>query len=190
MPRWLIAIYALLSPVFLSRVGVLTVGVLLGYRFNLPQIQALEDYRPDVITDIYSDDSKVIGEFAVERRIIVAYDDIPANLQNALLAAEDDQFFHHSGINYFAIMRAAYKDLISMSRAEGASTITPATGTATPSDTPKSLRPEDKGDPAGLGNRAPLLRNGRFLPCTATSITWVMEPTGSRRRRTLTSGRR
>ena len=122
LPRWLIAMYALLFLCFVA--GGVLVGVLLGYRFNLPQIQALEDYRPDVITDIYSDDSKVIGEFAVERRIIVAYDDIPANLQNAILAAEDDQFFHHSGINYFAILRAAYKDLISMRRAEGASTIT------------------------------------------------------------------
>src|SRR5688572_17760873 len=121
-PRWLVFFYGALIFLFLV-VGV-GMGTLWGYQYNLPNIRSLEDYRPDVITDIYSDDSKVIGEFAVERRIIVAYDDIPANLQNALLAAEDDQFFHHSGINYFAIMRAAYKDLISMSRAEGASTIT------------------------------------------------------------------
>jgi penicillin-binding protein 1A len=122
LPRWLIAIYAILVLFFVA--GGTFLGVLLGYKFNLPEIQALEDYRPDVITDIYSDDSKVIGEFAVERRIIVTHEEIPANLQNAILAAEDDQFFHHSGINYFAIVRAAYKDLISMRRAEGASTIT------------------------------------------------------------------
>src|SRR4030095_5110377 len=122
LPRWLIAFYAVLVLFFAA--GGTLLGVLLGYKFNLPQIQALEDYRPDVITDIYSDDSKVIGEFAVERRIIVPYEDIPANLQNAIVAVEDDQFFHHSGINYFAIVRAAYKDLISMRRAEAASTIT------------------------------------------------------------------
>ena len=122
LPRWLIAIYAILVLFFVA--GGTFLGILLGYKFNLPEIQALEDYRPDVITDIYSDDSKVIGEFAVERRIIVTHEEIPANLQNAILAAEDAQFFHHSGINYFAIVRAAYKDLISMRRAEGASTIT------------------------------------------------------------------
>ena len=52
-------------------------GTLLGYEYNLPQIQSLEDYRPDVITAVYSDDNKVIGEFAVERRIVVPFEEIP-----------------------------------------------------------------------------------------------------------------
>jgi len=99
-------------------------GILLGYEYNLPPIQSLEDYRPDVITDVYSDDSKVIGEFAIERRIIVSYEEIPSYLQLALIAAEDDQFYHHSGINYFSIVRAIYKDIIRRSKSEGASTIT------------------------------------------------------------------
>ena len=122
LPRWLLVLYACCIVGF-GMIGILT-GVFLGYASNLPNIQKLEDYRPDVITDIYSDDDKVIGEFAIERRIIVPYDDIPPSLQNALLAAEDDQFFHHSGINLFAILRAVYRDLITMSKAEGASTIT------------------------------------------------------------------
>jgi penicillin-binding protein 1A len=99
-------------------------GVLLGYEYNLPKIQSLEDFRPDVITDLYSDDNKVIGEFAIERRIVVSYEDIPAYLQLAILAAEDDKFFSHSGINYLSTLRAMYKDVISMRREEGASTIT------------------------------------------------------------------
>ena len=99
-------------------------GILLGYEYNLPQIQSLEDYRPDVITGVYSDDNKVIGEFAIERRIIVSFEDIPPYLQLAILAAEDAQFYNHSGINYFSNIRAAYKDIVQMRMAEGASTIT------------------------------------------------------------------
>ena len=87
---------------------------LLGYEYNLPKIQSLEDYRPDVITDVYSDDNKVIGEFAIERRIIVSFEEIPPYLQLAIIAAEDDQFYHHSGINYFSNVRAIYKDIIRM----------------------------------------------------------------------------
>jgi penicillin-binding protein 1A len=99
-------------------------GLLLGYQYNLPKIQRLEDYRPDVITDVYSDDNKVIGEFAIERRIIVSYEEIPPYLQLAILAAEDSQFYNHSGINYFSNIRAAYRDIVQMRMAEGASTIT------------------------------------------------------------------
>jgi penicillin-binding protein 1A len=99
-------------------------GILLGYRYNLPQIQNLEDYRPDVITDVYSDDNKVIGEFAIERRIIVSYDDIPPYLQLAILAAEDDQFYNHSGVNYFSDLRAIYKGILRLRQPVGTSTIT------------------------------------------------------------------
>jgi penicillin-binding protein 1A len=101
-------------------------GTLLGYEYNLPKIQSLEDYRPDVITDVYSDDNKVIGQFAIEKRIIVSYDEIPPFLQLAILAAEDDQFYSHSGINFFSIVRAVGKDLVKRSFpiGKGASTIT------------------------------------------------------------------
>ncbi len=122
IPRWLLVFYGLLILTFL--VAGTVSGILLGYEYNLPQIQSLEDYRPDVITAVYSDDSKVIGEFAVERRIVVPFEEIPPYMQLAVLAAEDDQFYNHSGINYISLLRAAYRDLVSMSRAEGASTIT------------------------------------------------------------------
>ncbi len=122
LPRWLLVFYSLLILIVL--VAGTVFGILVGYEYNLPQIQSLEDYRPDVITAVYSDDNKVIGEFAVERRIVVPFEEIPPYMQLAILAAEDDQFYNHSGINYISLLRAAYKDLISMSRAEGASTIT------------------------------------------------------------------
>lgn len=122
LPHWLLFLYGLL---ILGVVGVgVFFGTLIGYEYNLPKIQSLEDFRPDVITDVYSDDNKVIGEFAVERRIIISYEDIPPYFLNALLAAEDDQFFHHGGINYFSLIRAVYRDVVSLRKAEGASTIT------------------------------------------------------------------
>jgi penicillin-binding protein 1A len=122
IPRWLLAIYGLL--ILLTAVAAALFGTLLGYEYNLPRIQSLEDYRPDVITEVFADDGSVIGEFAVERRIVVNFDEIPRYLQLALLAAEDDQFYHHSGVNYFSVLRAAYKNLVSMRKAEGFSTIT------------------------------------------------------------------
>jgi penicillin-binding protein 1A len=125
IPRWLLVLYGLFILIFLA-VGA-ALGTLLGYEYNLPKIQSLEDYRPDVITDVYSDDNKVIGEFAVERRIVVPLDEIPPYLQLAILAAEDAQFYNHSGVDYFSLVRAASKDvvlLLTQRRAEGASTIT------------------------------------------------------------------
>jgi penicillin-binding protein 1A len=122
LPWWLYGLYGIL--IFFFALAGMAFGVLAGYEYNLPKIQSLEDFHPDVITDIYSDDSKVIGEFAIERRIVVSYEDIPAYLQLAILAAEDDKFFNHSGINYLSTLRAVYKDVISMKREEGASTIT------------------------------------------------------------------
>jgi penicillin-binding protein 1A len=122
LPRWLLVLYGILV-FFVGLIGI-AAGVLAGYEYNLPKIQSLEDFHPDVITDLYADDNKVIGEFAIERRIVVAFEDIPARLQLAILAAEDDQFYNHSGVDYPSLLRAVYRDIRSMSRAEGASTIT------------------------------------------------------------------
>ena len=122
LSRWLWVLYGIL--VFFFALAGTAFGILLGYEYNLPRIQSLEDFRPDVITDVFSDDNKVIGEFAIERRIVVSYEDIPAYLQLAILAAEDDQFYNHGGVNYLSLLRAIYKDVISMKPAEGASTIT------------------------------------------------------------------
>lgn len=122
LPLWLSVFFAFLIIVFIALGAAF--GTLLGYEYNLPKIQSLEDYRPDVISDVFSDDNKVIGEFAIERRIIVNYEDIPPYLQMAILAAEDDQFYNHSGVNYFSNIRAVYRDILKMRKSEGASTIT------------------------------------------------------------------
>ena len=124
LPFWLWAFFVLLIIVFVA-VGA-GFGILMGYEYNLPKIQSLEDYRPDLITDVFSDDNKVIGELFIEKRMIVSYDEIPPYLQLAIIATEDDQFYKHSGINYFSIIRAVCKDIIRQSYpvGKGASTIT------------------------------------------------------------------
>ena len=70
LPAWLWIFYGLLIILFIV-IGA-GFGILRGYEYNLPKIQSLEDFRPDVITDVYSDDNKVIGELFIERRIIVS----------------------------------------------------------------------------------------------------------------------
>ena len=121
---WLWIIFGVLV-VIITGAGA-AIGILLGYEYNLPPIRSLEDYRPDVITTIYADNGKSIAEFAIERRIIVSYDEIPQNLRNAIIAVEDSHFYHHSGVNYYAISRAVVKDLVRQSFpiGKGASTIT------------------------------------------------------------------
>ncbi len=124
LPLWL---WMLFSFLIIACIALGTgIGVLVGYEYNLPKIQSLEDYRPDVITDVYSDDNKVIGELFIEKRIIVTFDEIPPYLQLAIIATEDDQFYKHSGINYYSIIRAVFKDFIRQSYpvGKGASTIT------------------------------------------------------------------
>ena len=76
------------------------VGVVLGYTIDLPQIEELQDVRPNVVSYVYSSDDQVIGEFALERRILVTYDQIPEQLKQAILSAEDSDFFQHSGIDF------------------------------------------------------------------------------------------
>ncbi|HSW40299.1 MAG TPA: PBP1A family penicillin-binding protein, partial [Acidobacteriota bacterium] len=92
----------------------------------MPPIQSLEDFRPDVISPVYSDDGRIIGDFALQRRTVVSYEDIPPYLKLAIIAVEDAQFFNHNGINYFSIVRAVTKDLLrwSFPLGKGASTIT------------------------------------------------------------------
>ncbi|MBX3019937.1 MAG: PBP1A family penicillin-binding protein [Bdellovibrionaceae bacterium] len=91
---------------------------------NLPQIITLQDYKPLLTTQVYDRSGKKIGEFFRERRILTPYDQMPKNLVNAFIAAEDDQFFQHKGVNYLAIMRAAIANFQAGRKVQGGSTIT------------------------------------------------------------------
>jgi len=101
-----------------------TAGLLLVYTTDLPQVEALENYRPSSITELYDDHGRVIGSFALQRRVVVGYDDFPPVLRDALVSIEDKDFYRHSGINFVRILGAAYRDIESGGKVQGASTLT------------------------------------------------------------------
>src|SRR6202007_2331607 len=100
-----------------------TAGLLLVYTTDLPQVDALEAYRPSSITELYDDHGRVIGSFALPRRVVSTYDDFPPVLREALVSIEDKDFYRHSGINFWRIVGAAYRDVESGGRVQGASTL-------------------------------------------------------------------
>jgi penicillin-binding protein 1A len=110
--------------VMLSALVGATVGLLLVYATDLPQVDALEAYRPSSITEIYDDHGRVIGSFALQRRVVASYDDFPPVLRDALISIEDKDFYRHSGINFWRIIGAAYRDIESGGKVQGASTLT------------------------------------------------------------------
>jgi penicillin-binding protein 1A len=98
--------------------------LLVSLSSQLPQMIKIEDYKPLLVSEVYARGGEKIGEFAREYRTVVPYDKIPKRLIQAFLAAEDDTFFQHGGINYLAIMRAFAVNLASGEKRQGASTIT------------------------------------------------------------------
>src|SRR5205814_737759 len=109
----------------LAAAAVLVLGlvVVLAYP-NLPELGALTAYQPKIPLRIYSAEGTLIGEFGEERRAVVAIADVPPQLKAAILAAEDERFYQHAGIDYIGVMRAAYANLVAGGRRQGASTIT------------------------------------------------------------------
>ena len=101
-----------------------TAGVLFVYNSDLPQVNSLEDYHPSLITEVYSDAGQVIGSFALERRIIVSWDEIPQVVKDAITSVEDQNFFTHWGIDFYGIARAGLKDVMAGRVVEGGSTLT------------------------------------------------------------------
>ena len=101
-----------------------TAGLLLVYTTDLPQVDALEAYRPSSITEVYDSHGRVIGSFALQRRVVASYDDFPPVLRDALVSIEDKDFYRHSGVNFGRILGAAYRDIESGGKVQGASTLT------------------------------------------------------------------
>src|SRR5712675_106367 len=101
-----------------------TAGLLLVYTTDLPQVEALEAYRPSSITELYDDHGRVIGSFALQRRVVAGYEDFAPVLRDALVSIEDKDFYRHSGINFWRIIGAAYRDIESGGKVQGASTLT------------------------------------------------------------------
>jgi penicillin-binding protein 1A len=101
-----------------------TAGLLLVYSTDLPQVEQLEHYRPSSITELYDGQGRIIGSFALQRRVVASYNDYPQVLRDALISIEDKDFYRHWGINVWRIAGAAYRDIESGGRVQGASTLT------------------------------------------------------------------
>jgi penicillin-binding protein 1A len=98
-------------------------GLLFAYADDLPQITALDNYAPHTITRVYAVGGEIIGEFAVQRREVVSYDDIAPLLRRAIIAAEDQDFDSHVGLSLPRILITAARDVVYGQR-YGASTLT------------------------------------------------------------------
>lgn len=115
-------IFALTALGFLA--GLFVLGVIITISFDLPQINSLADYNPAIPSRIYSKDGELLLELAKERREIAQFDEIPQRVVDAFLAAEDDNFFNHAGVDYIGIVRAMIKNIKAGRIVQGASTIT------------------------------------------------------------------
>jgi penicillin-binding protein 1A len=110
--------------------GLAVLGAMLGAFVLLvayprvPSVDTLADYQPKVPLRIYTADGVLIGEFGEERRAVVRIDEVPAVLKAAILAAEDERFYQHQGVDYVGVIRAAYSNLLAGGKRQGASTIT------------------------------------------------------------------
>ncbi len=121
--RWLTYPILLLAGVGVMAVAISSFVLLLAYP-NLPSIEALTDYQPKIPLRVYTADGVLIGEFGEERRSLVRIDDVPPVMKNAILAAEDERFYQHTGVDYVGVLRAAYSNLLTGGKRQGASTIT------------------------------------------------------------------
>src|ERR1700740_2306175 len=99
-------------------------GLLFVYASDLPEIHALETYRPNVVTEIYADDGQLVGSFALQRRILMTYEQCPRVLYNAVTAIEDQHFEEHWGIDFPRMFMAAARNVIKGRITGGAHSIT------------------------------------------------------------------
>jgi penicillin-binding protein 1A len=104
--------------------GLIVVGLLWHLSKDLPALDQLGTYQPSLVTQVYSSDQRLIGQFFIERRILTPVGDIPQGLRRAVVAVEDVRFFEHPGLDYIGMARAAWTNLRRGGKVEGASTIT------------------------------------------------------------------
>ncbi len=105
-------------------VALIIFGTYFHFTKDLPSLVRITDYQPNLVTKAYSAEGEVIGEFYIERRVVVALTTMPKFLIDAFLAAEDSGFYEHEGISYISIARAFYKNMKAGKFVQGGSTIT------------------------------------------------------------------
>src|SRR5690606_7987641 len=121
--RWIS--YLVAVAVVAAILAMATAGAMVTFAWpKLPSLEALTDYQPRIPLRVFSSDGHLLGEFGEERRAVVEIEEVPRSLQLAILAAEDERFYEHHGVDPFGIARAALANLSSGGRGQGASTIT------------------------------------------------------------------
>ncbi|HZR30347.1 MAG TPA: PBP1A family penicillin-binding protein [Terriglobales bacterium] len=124
-PRKLAGRVVLALLVLASVLAGVTAGLVFVDSTDLPQVDELQHYRPISITDLYDDQGRIIGSFALQRRVVASYDDFPRVLYQAVISIEDKNFEKHWGVNVRRILGAAYRDILTPGRRlQGASTLT------------------------------------------------------------------
>src|SRR5215467_1997945 len=131
-PNWLqdfFRRYTFLALLALSIIAGFMCGATVSYQASMTdvaqEVAGLANYRPNLVTRVVADDGKsVVGEFSLERRIPVTYDQIPDRMKQAIWAIEDDRFFQHIGVDPIRITMAGFKNIVKSRKAEGGSTLT------------------------------------------------------------------
>lgn len=123
MLRWLLLPIGAILGAAVIAVALLGIVLILAYP-RLPSIEVLTDYQPRIPLRIYTADGYLIGEFGEERRQFLRIQDTPEAMKQAILAAEDERFYQHPGVDSLGVLRAAWANLIGGGRRQGASTIT------------------------------------------------------------------
>ncbi|MBI5923406.1 MAG: penicillin-binding protein 1A [Betaproteobacteria bacterium] len=121
--RWILYPILLIAGIVLASAALLGIAVILAYP-QLPSLELLTDYQPKIPLRVYSADGYLIGEFGEERRALVRIEEVPAIMKQAILAAEDERFYQHGGVDTLGVLRAAYSNFIGAGKRQGASTIT------------------------------------------------------------------
>ncbi len=121
--RWALYFLLVAGGAILSLVALAGIAFILAYP-QLPSLDVLTDYQPKIPLRVYSSDGHLIGEFGEERRNFVLIRDVPPVMKQAILAAEDERFYQHPGIDTLGVLRAAYSNFVGGGKRQGASTIT------------------------------------------------------------------
>jgi penicillin-binding protein 1A len=121
--RWIVYPILLVVGIALTIAALLGIAVILAYP-QLPSLELLTDYQPKIPLRVFSSDGHLIGEFGEERRDLVRIAEVPAIMKQAILAAEDERFYQHGGVDTVGVLRAAYSNFLGGSKRQGSSTIT------------------------------------------------------------------
>ena len=160
--RWWI--YPLFVLATLLVAGMLLVGYAAAIVYpTLPSLDVLTSYNPKVPLRIYSADGYLIGEFGEERRALVRIENVPENLRRAIVAAEDERFYEHGGVDYIGVLRATLHNFTSGSAQQGASDHHDASCTQLLSVEREDLHAQIQRGAVGLQDRAQPVQQDKIL---------------------------